>query len=108
MKVITMPQPTNYDFSTPVIDLTTGKPHLKQVISDLTVKDVIIGALMAPDNNALHAPAEREARLSLAEKISAGTVTLTHEEVGLIRKACALATPTQFYGWVMRALEGKA
>jgi hypothetical protein len=101
-----------YKLNQSIIDFTTGKPYVRQIVVDLTVLDVIVGALMAPDNNALHSPAEREARLNLAERlvyeVKGAALMLSEEEVALIRKACALVTPTQFYGWVMRALEPPA
>ncbi len=111
-KVIQMPKPGHYDFSTPIMDFSTGKPYQRQLTVDCTVEDVIVSALMAIDNNALPSPAEREARMLLAEKIKSvenitDGIKLSHEEIGLIRKASALSTPTQFYGWVMRSLEPK-
>ena len=112
MKVIPMPKPGHYDFSMPVIDFSTGRPYQRQLTVDCTVEDVIVSALMAIDAHAMPSPAEREARMLLAEKIKsveniADGIKLSHEEVGLIRKVVALSTPTQFYGWVMRALEPK-
>lgn len=113
MKVIPMTKPEHYDFSAPVIDLTTGRPHQRIIHVDVTVEDVIVSALMIADANNMCPSNERETRMLLAEKIKSGDrieegVKLSHEEIALIRKAVALSTPTQFYGWVMRALEPKS
>jgi hypothetical protein len=96
-----------YNFDSPLINPSTSKPFVKQVIADLKIKDAIIEALLNYPQGLEVSETEKLLRGSLAEFLgkTTKTVGLNEEEVAVIRKACLAYSNIASINAVVKALE---